>query len=149
MVAAEMGREARGEEEEPASPVEEDRGDESYRASAACDAGCLLKCPGTCDEPWYLLLAGLLTRAVLEGYLTAGWRGPDAVDCLLKVGLGLGTPQQGDAPGLRDDFAQFDPDELPSLLDTARMLFPAALRDGNAANKGLAEEEFEMEMETR
>jgi hypothetical protein len=29
------------------------------------------------------------------------------------------------------------------------MLFPAALRDGNAARKGLPEEEFEMEMETR
>ncbi|KAJ6507783.1 hypothetical protein C8R47DRAFT_1099541 [Mycena vitilis] len=185
MVAAEMGREARGEEEEPASPVEEDRGDESESPVSTERGGWDGNAPmpdielpppatpvasSSAREPatspyenqtpmydsalrpsreWYLLLAGLLTRAVLEGYLTAGWRGPDAVDCLLKVGLGLGTPQQGDAPGLRDDFAQFDPDELPSLLDAARMLFPAALRDGNAANKGLAEEEFEMEMETR
>ncbi|KAJ7238556.1 hypothetical protein B0H12DRAFT_90290 [Mycena haematopus] len=197
MVAAEMGREARGEEEEPASPVEdkdaEDDMDESetspmsterdgvWDAAAEPEAPEMEPLPPPAVPPatlgpnpngsryenqtpmyesalrpsreWYLLLAGLLTRAVLEGYLTAGWRGPDAVDTLLKVGLGLGVaaeaPKDGDKDGEKDEFAQFDPDELPSLLDAARMLFPAALRDGNAARKGLAEEEFEMEMETR
>ncbi|KAJ6561926.1 hypothetical protein B0H19DRAFT_1143038 [Mycena capillaripes] len=188
MVAAEMGREARGEEEEPASPVEEDKEDESESPMSTRGGwegptpdleplpppATPVAAPATPtpavspyenqtpmyesalrpSREWYLLLAGLLTRAVLEGYLTAGWRGPDAVDCLLKVGLGLGTPMpqaqaQENAGPKPDEFAQFDPDELPSLLDAARMLFPAALRDGNAANKGLAEEEFEMEMETR
>jgi hypothetical protein len=38
---------------------------------------------------WYMLLAGLLTRAVLEGYLTAGWRGTKPVECLLLVGMGI------------------------------------------------------------
>ncbi|KAF7336932.1 hypothetical protein MVEN_02129600 [Mycena venus] len=212
MVAAEMGREARGEEEEPAptSPAddpdaeadkdgEEDLDDSEGMGTSpmsterwggegaapppdmvlpppAVDAGAQ---SGAQSNPspyenrtpmyesalrpsreWYLLLAGLLTRAVLEGYLTAGWRGPDAVDTLLKVGLGLGVTTPASSPQQeaneseksekeKDEFAQFDPDELPSLLDAARMLFPAALRDGNAARKGLAEEEFEMEMETR
>ncbi|TFK27952.1 hypothetical protein FA15DRAFT_665966 [Coprinopsis marcescibilis] len=40
---------------------------------------------------WYMLLAGLLTRAVLEGYLTAGWRGVEAAECLLLLGLGVGA----------------------------------------------------------
>ncbi|KAJ7145100.1 hypothetical protein C8R43DRAFT_1070247 [Mycena crocata] len=178
MVAAEMGREARGEEEEPASPVEDkEEGDEYSTSPAGSERGwegqdmeplpppatpvvAVQPPAGTPYESqtpfyhaalrpsreWYLLLAGLLTRAVLEGYLSAGWRGPDAVDCLLKVGLGMGTPPQTDPP--KDAFSQFDPDELPSLTDAARMLFPA-LREGNRGIKGLAEEEFEMEMETR
>ncbi|KAJ7757764.1 hypothetical protein DFH07DRAFT_458949 [Mycena maculata] len=191
MVAAEMGREARGEEEEPASPVEEDKdegegeGDgeeystspmETERWEGAPPPPDLepLPPPATPVNPyenqtpmygsalrpsreWYLLLAGLLTRAVLEGYLSAGWRGPDAVDCLLKVGLGMQPPPEAElnananAPkDKKEEFAQFDPDELPSLLDAARMLFPA-LRGGNGSGgvKGAAEEEFEMEMETR
>ncbi|KAF8145414.1 hypothetical protein K438DRAFT_1991820 [Mycena galopus ATCC 62051] len=202
MVAAEMGREARGEEEEPASPVE-DRDTEDMMDGSETSPGISAERGGTWDadatgaeppegpdmEPlpppavpstpgsrspyenqtgmyesalrpsreWYLLLAGLLTRAVLEGYLTAGWRGPDAVDTLLKVGLGLGAAAEapkdnekdGNGDGEKDEFEEFNPDELPSLLDAARMLFPAGLRDGNAARKGLAEEEFEMEMETR
>ncbi|EKM78920.1 hypothetical protein AGABI1DRAFT_107360 [Agaricus bisporus var. burnettii JB137-S8] len=43
---------------------------------------------------WYMLLAGLLTRAVLEGYLSAGWRGTRPVECLLLVGI------QGESGGL-------------------------------------------------
>ncbi|KAJ7168571.1 hypothetical protein C8R46DRAFT_237056 [Mycena filopes] len=195
MVAAEMGREARGEEEEPALPVEDkEDGDGDGDGEPDADESPMsteregwegatpdlepLPPPATAvpvpaartspvnpyenqtpmygsalrpSREWYLLLAGLLTRAVLEGYLTAGWRGPDAVDCLLKVGLGMSPPPPGhDLAGLgKDEFAQFDPDELPSLQDAARMLFPVALRDGNQSPKGLAEEEFEMEMETR
>ncbi|KAJ7618544.1 hypothetical protein FB45DRAFT_840336 [Roridomyces roridus] len=176
MVAAEMGREARGEEEEPASPAEDKDADEDSSTSPESTERAGWEPPsdleplpppatplaqdtnpyenqtpmyGSALRPsreWYLLLAGLLTRAVLEGYLTGGWRGPDAVDCLLKVGLGMQTP----AGSSKDPeaFGEFDPDELPSLLDAARMLFPA-LRYGTAVPKGLAEEEFEMEMETR
>ncbi|KAF7315831.1 hypothetical protein MIND_00099300 [Mycena indigotica] len=171
MVAAEMGREARGEEEEPAVEERED-GDEDSPMSVAerqdwegappTDLEPLPPpaTPVPSDSPdesktamyasallpsreWYLLLAGLLTRAVLEGYLTAGWQGPDAVDCLLKVGLGKQTPREDG-----DEFEEFDPDELPSLLDATRLLFPA-LRDGNKEVKGQAEEEYENEMETR
>ncbi|KAK7466129.1 hypothetical protein VKT23_004854 [Stygiomarasmius scandens] len=42
------------------------------------------------SREWYLLLAGILTRAALQGYLTAGWRGKDAVECLFLVGRGFG-----------------------------------------------------------
>ncbi|KAJ6512794.1 hypothetical protein C8R45DRAFT_1206779 [Mycena sanguinolenta] len=197
MVAAEMGREARGEEEEPASPAEDkdvDDMDESETSPMSAERDGAWDAAGEPEAPemelpppavsptasgantnvspyenqtpmyesalrpsreWYLLLAGLLTRAVLEGYLTAGWRGPDAVDTLLKVGLGFGVTEEAPNHGAndegdeKDEFAEFDPDELPSLLDAARMLFPAALRDGNMTRKGPAEEEFEMEMETR
>ncbi|KAJ7071955.1 hypothetical protein C8F01DRAFT_1101965 [Mycena amicta] len=173
----EMGREARGEEEEPAAEEKEEGDDDSpmssperqgwdgpppdleplpppatpvpsssdsavkpYDNQTAMYASALLP-----SREWYLLLAGLLTRAVLEGYLTAGWQGPDAVDCLLKVGLGKQPPH---AEEDKDEFAEFDPDELPSLLDATRMLFPA-LRDRNKEVKGQAEEEYENEMETR
>lgn len=36
---------------------------------------------------WYALLAGLLTRALLEGYLLRGWKGTQAAEILLGVGL--------------------------------------------------------------
>ncbi|KAF7305936.1 hypothetical protein HMN09_00747800 [Mycena chlorophos] len=167
MVAMEMGREARGEEEEPAQEEKEDGEEDSPMSKgwegpapemeplpppatpvpaspeAAMYASALLP-----SREWYLLLAGLLTRAVLEGYLTAGWQGPDAVDCLLKVGLGKQSPLPDDLDDETDEFSEFDPDELPSLLDATKMLFPA-LRDGNKQMKGQAEEEYENEMETR
>ncbi|KAJ7471564.1 hypothetical protein B0H11DRAFT_2283228 [Mycena galericulata] len=160
-----------GEEEEPASPVEdkedgEGDGEESSTSPASTERGGwegappdleLLPPPATPVLPLrpsrrvVLLLAGLLTRAVLEGYLTAGWRGPDAVDCLLKVGLGMRTESMGaGAPPketLAEEFAEFDP-TTTEPAGRRRMLFPA-LRDGRLTNKGLAEEEFEMEMETR
>ncbi|KAF8657562.1 hypothetical protein AX16_002199 [Volvariella volvacea WC 439] len=56
---------------------------------------------------WYLLLAGLLTRAVLEGYLTAGWRGFEAVECLLSVGLG----EEGGVPQVEEEEESDDEDD--------------------------------------
>lgn len=41
------------------------------------------------SSEWYGLCAGLLTRAVLEGYVCSGWRGLGALETLMKVGLGL------------------------------------------------------------
>ncbi|KAF9056832.1 hypothetical protein BDP27DRAFT_1433491 [Rhodocollybia butyracea] len=43
----------------------------------------------TPSREWYHLLAGILTRAALQGYLTAGWRGVNAVECLMGLGLGI------------------------------------------------------------
>jgi hypothetical protein len=99
---------------------------------------------------WYLLLAGLLTRAVLEGYLSAGWRGWQAVQCLLLVGLGInegaGEDQDGGESEEDEDaeFSEFDPDELPGLVDAIKILFPS-LRH-SSTRKGKAEEEYELEM---
>ncbi|KAF8988155.1 hypothetical protein BDZ89DRAFT_1173899 [Hymenopellis radicata] len=76
-----------------------------------------------------MLLAGLLTRAALEGYLTGEWKGRE-VD------------------GVDKDYEEYEPDELPTLSDAARMLFPS-LRPGAPLRKGDAEAEYEMEMDER
>ncbi|CAA7269446.1 unnamed protein product [Cyclocybe aegerita] len=102
---------------------------------------------------WYMLLAGLLTRAVLEGYLTAGWSGLQAVQCLLLVGLGISENAAKRRDELElddedDDEEEFDglaPDELPNLVDAVKILFPS-LRDGSNGVKGHAEEEYGLEM---
>ncbi|KAH9481144.1 hypothetical protein JR316_0005664 [Psilocybe cubensis] len=112
------------------------------------------------SSEWYMLLAGLLTRAVLEGYLTAGWTGLQAVQCLLLVGLGINEhagkenvdPAEIDEDDVDDDeFSSLDPDELPNLVDAIKILFPS-LRDQEnefAGIKSKGEEEYEMEMHER
>jgi len=96
---------------------------------------------------WYMLLAGLLTRAVLEGYLTAAWRGPRAVECLLTVGLGIAEDVDTELEP-KSGFEHLDPDDLPNLLDAMRLLFPV-WRTALPMRKGHAEEEYEMEMHER
>lgn len=108
------------------------------------------------SRQWYMLLVGLLTRAALEGYLTGGWRGTHAIDCLFKVGLG--SADQNDGPGAASDvddnsevgskFEWFDPDGLPRLREAARILFPA-LRPGTYQRREGGEAEFEREMNDR
>ncbi|TFK60475.1 hypothetical protein BDN72DRAFT_526002 [Pluteus cervinus] len=164
-----------------------------------------------------MLLAGLLTRAALEGYVSAGRRGTKAVECLLTVGLGidedaerkrkarleekkrkraekkaqrarakldaeeegLHVKQEGDgaeksggsgdvsassagsdsdsgseSEGFeefqeeQDMFKEFEPDELPSLKDAVKILFPA-LRKIPGYQKSAAEEEYDREMRGR
>ncbi|KAF7796452.1 hypothetical protein EIP86_007629 [Pleurotus ostreatoroseus] len=125
-------------------------------------------------RPWYFLLAGLLTRTVLEGYMTGGWRGIEPLEILLCVGLGLpprttsmsaigdkGPPRSGGAGSgggkgkEREEFEEFDPDDLPSLEDAVKILFPS-LREVNPARGGFpgrrtegAEQEYETEMTER
>jgi len=178
LVAAELGREARGEEEEIG-----DNGRDKDRESSV-GSGVNPSTPGRSDPAnwisgappspvtprlqlqkrmyenalrpsleWYMLLAGLLTRAVLEGYLTAGWSGLQAIQCLLLVGLGLnvnagkmGSDNWGGGEEEdEDEFADLDPAELPNLVDAIKVLFPA-LRDGGLSQKGKEEEEYEAEM---
>ncbi|KAF9533997.1 hypothetical protein CPB83DRAFT_419110 [Crepidotus variabilis] len=106
------------------------------------------------SREWYMLLAGLLTRSVLEGYLTAGWNGLQGVQCLLMVGLGINENAKKKRDTYEEDendedddeiFAEFDPDELPTLIQAVRILFPS-LREGSSGVKDQAEEEFEIEM---
>ncbi|KAH9942740.1 hypothetical protein B0H21DRAFT_696102 [Amylocystis lapponica] len=122
---------------------------------------------------WYFLMAGLLTRAVFEGYMTAGWRGIEPLEVLLGVGLGISQGQgreqnregghpssaskdaAGDIDDLDDDFSRFDPDDLPNLDDSAKVLFPS-LRDAGSGPGGTtfyrregAEREYEVEMNER
>lgn len=59
---------------------------------------------------WYHLLIGILTRAALQGYLTAGWRGVDAVECLLGVGIGVTANPD------RKEEVDMSPSNLPSYF---------------------------------
>ncbi|RDX57180.1 hypothetical protein OH76DRAFT_1334876 [Lentinus brumalis] len=128
------------------------------------------------SREWYYLFAGLLTRAVLEGYLTAHWRGIEPLEVLLGLGLAMSpqmvrangsmrppesaTPSSsataGRASGSGDPgFTEFDPDDLPELDEAAKVLFPS-LRDpmggGNSPvyyQREGAELEYEIEMTER
>ena len=99
---------------------------------------------------WYLLLAGLLTRVVWEGYLSAGWRGWRVAQCLLLVGLRIneGAAEDQDGGESEEDedaeFSEFDSDELPGLVDAIKTLFPS-LRH-SSTRKGNAEEDYEPKM---
>jgi hypothetical protein len=111
---------------------------------------------------WYMLFAGLVTRAVLDGYLTAGWKGLHAIECLLYVGLRIsysnGTNEE-QCDGLHnetrrrnrvvaDRFEEFDPDELPTLRDAASILFPS-FRSNFPQMKDATEAGYENEMSER
>jgi hypothetical protein len=74
---------------------------------------------------WYLLLAGLLTCAVLEGYLTAGWTGLAPVQVLLGVGLGSAVNPEASPPTRDDEYDEFEPDDMPDLPNAVSVLFPS------------------------
>jgi hypothetical protein len=113
-----------------------------------------------------MLLMGLLTRAALEGYLTGGWRGTEAIDCLLTVGLAMVDPpenrngttsQSGNETHFNDDsevgdeFKWFDPDGFPSLREAAQIIFPSLQVPRTAAHSRRegAEAEYEREISER
>lgn len=84
---------------------------------------------------WYMLLGGLLTRAALEGYLTGGWRGADTAECLLSIGRGFNdNVEVSEEEDLGDSaFEWFDPDDLPGLKGSTRILFPSLRRASGGA----------------
>lgn len=95
---------------------------------------------------WYLLLVGLLTRAVFEGYLTAEWRGLEPLRVLLGFGLGgVATSHDADDDGdgavrrsrviaADEKYVEFEPDGMPNLSDAVDVLFPS--RRANAGAGG-------------
>ena len=101
---------------------------------------------------WYLLLAGLLTRAVFEGYLTAEWRGLEPLKVLLGFGLGgIGmshnVDDDDDGAGLRscaiaadEKYVEFEPDGMPNLSDAVDVLFPSR-RVNVGARRGIVGDE--------
>jgi hypothetical protein len=101
-----------------------------------------------------MLLAGLATRAVLEGYASGAWRGALAAEVLFGVGVGgvgispdafLGG--RGRHPEDVDEFAWFDPDELPGLQEAVDVLFSGGALDGGIVDD--AEAEYRREMRDR
>ena len=110
---------------------------------------------------WYAILAGLLTRGVLEGYLSRGWKGPLGMECLLGVGLGLNQQNHRGTEGEKivsdEEFEHLDPDDCPSVMDAAKILFPVLCKPPTLTSTGLRRErspdgpeaEYEAEMVER
>ncbi|KAH8074809.1 hypothetical protein BXZ70DRAFT_963799 [Cristinia sonorae] len=122
------------------------------------------------SREWYFLLAGLLTRTVLEGYVTGRWLGVEPLEVLLSVGLGISPSAPTSRPpnsngsnrstksssgGL--DFTEFDPDDMPELDEAVKILFPSLRELENFLNgaspqlprRDGAELEYELEMTER
>lgn len=141
LVSLELGREA-GLAPEIDDEIESGRPPSSQSSSNASSSRTTNRPYARALKPtneWYMLLAGLLTRAVLEGYLTAHWRGLSPVQVLLGVGLGL-APDGVSASSLMppDPFAEFDPDDLPDLGEAIRILFPALRAQSEMVASGVA-----------
>ena len=139
---------------------------------------------------WYGLCAGLLTRAVLEGYVCGGWKGLGALETLMKVGLGLrpdvlnvpteDSPSplvEGNGEGSAhqyhnreeqhshhhhhdNQYEEFDPDDFPTIVESAKVLFPSLRQRATSINslgmveqqqiaKEAPEQEYEYDMEER
>lgn len=193
LVAMELGREARGEEPEATANGEENNGPVTTTADASCEAPPpepsspvvpLSPLPRAASHAqptraWFALLCGLLTRAVLEGYVARGWKGAEYAEVLLGVGLGirgLGTRRGAGASlggGAASSASQelvaaaasvvdegeqvrdgLEPDEMPSLVEAGKMLFSGLVQDvlaPGSRDKGVrsAEDEYVVEMEER
>lgn len=120
------------------------------------------------SSEWYALCAGLLTRAVLEGYMCGGWRGLSALETLMKVGLGLrpdvlNIPTEDSPSPLVDDngenqpqqyhhyhhyhhhdntYGEFDPDDFPTITESAKVLFPSLRQRATSINSlGMVEQQ--------
>ena len=111
----------------------------THHSSSTSQHSATYKTPGHVrDRPpslleWYLLLAGLLFGAVLEGRLSAGWRRWQVAQCLLLVGLRFneGPGEDKDGGENEEDESEFDPDELPGLVDAIKILFLGLRRTGS------------------
>ncbi|KAG8937235.1 hypothetical protein FRC02_000004 [Tulasnella sp. 418] len=172
LVAVELGREARGEEwdalarmdlgkrkEPDSSSLKSDSEDESLDSPGRTSTAKAV--PARPSRAWYALLAGLLTRASLQGYLVKGWRGTDPVEILLGVGLGSLPPVSTQAAPTAQDSNQqsvvnveeydddeeqmFEPDEMPTVRDAWFILFGAK----QASSGREAYEEYEKVMNER
>lgn len=85
---------------------------------------------------WYLLFAGMLTCAVLEGYLTAGWAGLAPVQVLLGVGLGSAVTPETSPLTTSDEYNEFEPDDMPDLPDAVNVLFPTQSVNTSPSSSG-------------
>jgi len=83
---------------------------------------------------WFALAANLFTLAALEGYLVRGWRGPDAAEVLLGIGLGQNPDEDHPSREAQQNCAAFEPDGMPTQLEAARALFGGLLDDDGAGN---------------
>jgi hypothetical protein len=144
LVALELGREIGAEATGPGSGTNSGNNNDGQVAAPAVTA--LVP-----TVQWYLLLAGLLTHAVFEGYLTAEWRGLEPLQVLLGFGLGGaaisrdvdddddGAVRRSRAVVADEKYVEFEPDGMPNLSDAVDVLFPS--RRANAgAGGGIGDE---------
>lgn len=117
---------------------------------------------------WYSLLCGLITRAVLEGYVSRGWKGSGYVQVLM--GLGLSTedhvssnhnPNEGKAGRAPDDPEsqrkavdeddEYLPEGTPSLIEACHILFDGFGKHTKTSPKEIRspEREYISTMESR
>ena len=176
LVAMELGREARGEEPEANDGQESNVDKPDVSEAHHSPESALLLSPGTRGpfhaqptRAWFALLCGLLTRAVLEGYVARDWKGAEYAEIILGVGLGIkgiGT-RRGTAttfgtanmpipefPMVEECVDDLEPDEMPSLVDAGKVLFSGLVQDVLAPGSKdkvarSAEDEYVVEMEER
>lgn len=182
LVAMELGREARGEEpevEELQQDIEKEAASSDDTSTSGCGTatfkpGLALSSHAQPTRAWFALLCGLITRAVLEGYVARGWKGAEYAEILMGVGLGIkgfgtrrtstagfGAGNAGNAASqspmeqtVDESKDPYEPDEMPDLIEACKILFNGLVQDmmhPDAKDKatGLAEEEFVSEMEDR
>ncbi|KAF8492569.1 hypothetical protein F5888DRAFT_891332 [Russula emetica] len=149
LVALELGREIGAEATGPGTGTSSGSGSNNNDGQRAVGPA------GTALVPtvqWYLLLAGLLTRAVFEGYLTAEWRGLEPLQVLLGFGLG-GFASSHDADddddvavrrsrpiAVDEKYVEFEPDGMPNLSDAVDVLFPSRRANTGVVGGGIGDE---------
>jgi hypothetical protein len=168
LVAMELGREARGEEPEANEGKE---GAQTDAHSSVSPAGSTAKASSHAlpTRAWFACLCGLITRGVLEGYMARGWKGSEYVEVLMGIGLGIkGVGTRFDSAGfgnadsltqaipvVEDSRNDYEPDEMPGLIDSCRVLFNGLVQDASSTKEVKdkatrdAEEEYVQEMEER
>lgn len=165
LVAMELGREARGEEPEANDGKTDNEGSEAHTSPSPISSIVKITSHAQPTRAWFGLLCGLLTRSVLEGYVARDWKGAECAEILLSVGLGIkgvgtrrsvsGTTAAADIPSVDDRTDDLEPDEMPRLVDAAKVLFSGLVLDASippgSSEKATrsAEEEYVMEMEER
>jgi hypothetical protein len=143
LVALELGREIGAEATGPGSGTRSGSGTNNHGQRGVAPAGPAL----VPTFQWYLLVAGLLTRAVFEGYLTAEWRGVEPLQVLLTFGLGGvaisrdadddddGAVRQLRATAADEKYVEFEPDGMPNLSDAVDVLFPSRRANAGAGGR--------------
>lgn len=180
LVAVELGREERHEDEKAEEVAKLMAKRKEGRARATSGAGEMASSAVSShsydsddDSPdtakrlaarptklWYKLLAGLLTRAVLQGYLVKGWKGTDAIEVLLGVGVGAVPPEDStnredeDVTMMDDeDEKDYEPDDMPELADAWHILFGFKSKDAPApatsTSNGMPVDDYEVLMADR
>ncbi|KAF8754124.1 hypothetical protein RHS01_06206 [Rhizoctonia solani] len=158
LVAIELGREARGEEDgfgtrTSSGSSTDGSDDESPRKrtiyvrgrpiAGSLRAGKQAKpsvhAHARPTRVWYALLCGLVTRACLEGYLMRGWKGTLGAEILFRIGAKADTTSDGTR--------KFSPQEERDLLQyEARERALAAMGEGEGSEE---ERQWEEELRSR